>query len=106
MPIYEYQCVNCGHEAEFIQKMSDDPITLCKNCDTDGLNKLISAPNFRLKGSGWYETDFKSDKEKKKNLIDKDEKKPSNKSEASSPKKEKVVPKVDTTTNTGSTETK
>ena len=57
MPIYEYKCSNCGHQFEKIQKFSDDPLKKCPNCDKNALNKLISIPSFRLKGSGWYETD-------------------------------------------------
>lgn len=69
MPIYEYQCVECGHQLEVIQKVSDQPLTQCPACEKDGLRKLVSAPAFRLSGSGWYETDFKSDKEKRRNLA-------------------------------------
>ena len=60
MPIYEYQCAACGHQLEAIQKMSDAPLTDCPACGKPELNKLISAAGFRLKGGGWYETDFKS----------------------------------------------
>mgnify|MGYP000553392114 CR=1 FL=1 len=64
MPIYEYRCKSCGHELEKLQKMSDDPLTDCPQCDKPELNKLISAAGFRLSGSGWYETDFKSGNQK------------------------------------------
>ena len=60
MPIYEYQCQSCGHELEKLQKISDAPLTDCPACDTDQLVKKISAAGFRLKGTGWYETDFKN----------------------------------------------
>ena len=60
MPIYEYRCNSCGHELEAIQKMSDAPLLDCPACNKADLKKLISAAGFRLKGSGWYETDFKS----------------------------------------------
>ena len=60
MPIYEYQCAACGHQLEAIQKMSDAPLSDCPACGKPELNKLISAAGFRLKGGGWYETDFKS----------------------------------------------
>lgn len=60
MPIYEYLCDNCGHHCEFIQRFSDEPKTFCENCQSDNLKKLVSAPQFKLKGSGWYETDFKN----------------------------------------------
>jgi putative FmdB family regulatory protein len=66
MPIYEYRCDACGHEDEIIQKISDDPITVCPECGAEAFKKLISAAGFRLKGGGWYETDFKSGN--KKNL--------------------------------------
>jgi putative FmdB family regulatory protein len=64
MPIYEYRCEACGHELEAMQKLSDAPLSDCPECNTDGLKKLISAAAFRLKGSGWYETDFKQGKKK------------------------------------------
>jgi len=64
MPIYDYKCSNCGHEIEIIQKISDKPKTICPKCNDASLKKLISAPSFRLKGSGWYETDFKTGKKK------------------------------------------
>ncbi len=70
MPIFEYRCSQCGNHVEVLQKLSEDPLRYCDACQTDSLKKMISAPSFRLKGSGWYETDFKSDKEKKKNLTD------------------------------------
>ena len=69
MPIYEYRCEACGHELDALQKVSDDPLTDCPSCSAVALRRLISAPVFRLKGSGWYETDFKSEKEKKRNLA-------------------------------------
>ena len=75
MPIYEYKCSHCGHQLEAIQKISDDPLLLCPNCDKNGIKKQVTAPSFRLKGSGWYETDFKTGK--KKNLSDDSSKKES-----------------------------
>jgi putative FmdB family regulatory protein len=60
MPIYEYECENCGHQLESIQKISDPPLTTCPECGQLSLKKLVSAAAFRLKGGGWYETDFKS----------------------------------------------
>jgi putative FmdB family regulatory protein len=68
MPIYEYRCDECGHELEALQKMSDAPLTDCPECGAAALKKLISAAGFRLKGGGWYETDFK--KGGHKNLHD------------------------------------
>jgi len=67
MPIYEYQCNACGHEMEALQRMSDAPLTDCPACNKAELRKKISAAGFRLKGSGWYETDFKTGG--KKNLA-------------------------------------
>jgi len=64
MPIYEYQCQACGHDMEVIQKMSDDALTDCPECGKPELKKLISAAGFQLKGSGWYETDFKGGSKK------------------------------------------
>lgn len=71
MPIYEYRCESCAHELEALQKISDQPLRDCPNCQTLALRRLISAPSFRLKGDGWYETDFKSEKETKRNLAGK-----------------------------------
>lgn len=59
MPIYEYACGACGHHHEALQKMSDDALTECPECGKPALKKLVSAAGFRLKGGGWYETDFK-----------------------------------------------
>jgi len=67
MPIYEYRCDGCGHELETLQKVSDAPLELCPQCQQPKLRKMVSAPSFRLKGGGWYETDFKSGN--KKNLA-------------------------------------
>jgi len=64
MPIYEYECKACGHRFEAIQKISDNPLTDCPQCQKKELKKLISAAGFRLKGGGWYETDFKKNKQK------------------------------------------
>lgn len=60
MPIYEYRCTNCGHELDALQKVSEPPLTVCPSCNESALVKKISAAGFRLKGGGWYETDFKS----------------------------------------------
>ena len=60
MPIYEYECRQCQHKLEKIQKLSDSPLVDCPACGQPGLKKLISAAAFRLKGTGWYETDFKN----------------------------------------------
>src|SRR5579863_8894169 len=69
MPIYEYECSHCRYYLEVIQKLSDARLKKCPSCGKNALKKLISAPVFRLKGSGWYETDFKGDSEQKRNLA-------------------------------------
>jgi len=71
MPIYEYRCGSCGHELETIQKISDAPLTDCPKCGASALTKKVSAAGFRLKGGGWYETDFKS--KGKKNVAGADD---------------------------------
>lgn len=60
MPIYEYQCGECGRRTEALQKISEAPLTDCPSCGRPALRKLISAAAFQLKGTGWYETDFKN----------------------------------------------
>jgi len=72
MPFYEYECANCKFYKEVMQKVSDAPLKKCPSCGKNALKKLVSAPVFRLKGAGWYETDFKSDKEQKRNLAEKE----------------------------------
>ena len=64
MPIYEYRCASCGHELEAMQRISEAPLTDCPACQGSALKKKISAVAFRLKGGGWYETDFKSGQKK------------------------------------------
>ncbi|MRI35326.1 FmdB family transcriptional regulator [Endozoicomonas sp. OPT23] len=81
MPIYEYQCGSCGEAKEAIQKFSDAPLTDCESCGEPELKKLLSAPAFRLKGGGWYETDFKGGK--KKNLSSSDSQAPAASSSSS-----------------------
>jgi putative FmdB family regulatory protein len=71
MPIYEYRCAACGHHLEALQKMSEAPLRKCPECGKSQLKRLVSASRFRLKGSGWYETDFKDKNEKKRNLLEK-----------------------------------
>ena len=84
MPFYEYECQSCKFYMEVMQKITDAPLTKCPSCGKSALKKLLSAPVFRLKGGGWYETDFKSDKETKRNLAgaDKEESKAEAKPEA------------------------
>jgi putative FmdB family regulatory protein len=69
MPIYEYECSNCKFYVEALQKISEAPLRQCPSCKKQTLKRLVSAPVFRLKGGGWYETDFKSDKEGQRNLA-------------------------------------
>jgi putative FmdB family regulatory protein len=69
MPFYEYECQNCKFYTELMQKITDPPLEKCPSCGKKTMQKLISAPVFRLKGSGWYETDFKGDNENKRNLA-------------------------------------
>jgi putative FmdB family regulatory protein len=64
MPIYGYVCKNCEHTLDVLQKISDDPLVDCPECGESQLKRQLSAPRFRLKGSGWYETDFKKDKQR------------------------------------------
>jgi len=68
MPIYEYQCTACGFQKEMLQKISDEPLKTCPECGKDTMQKMVTAAAFRLKGGGWYETDFKKDKQK--NVVD------------------------------------
>ena len=75
MPIYEYKCLKCGHQFEVIQRFSDNPVEICPNCKNNKVEKLVSAPSFRLKGGGWYETDFKTGS--KKNIVDTNDEKQS-----------------------------
>jgi putative FmdB family regulatory protein len=69
MPIYEYECSNCKFYVEALQKISEPPMKQCPSCKKQTMKRLVSAPVFRLKGGGWYETDFKSDQEGKRNLA-------------------------------------
>jgi putative FmdB family regulatory protein len=77
MPLYEYRCDACEHSFEALQKMSDEPLIHCPACDEATLRKLVSAGGFRLKGDGWYETDFK--RGNKRNLADSGKKESSTK---------------------------
>ncbi|HMN46804.1 MAG TPA: zinc ribbon domain-containing protein [Povalibacter sp.] len=101
MPFYEYECSHCKFYVETLQKISDAPLKKCPSCGRQTLKKLISAPVFRLKGEGWYETDFKSDKENKRNLVGEDKepetkaddaRKPDSKTEAKTESKAESKP--------------
>ena len=76
MPFYEYECASCKFYTEVMQKINDTPLKKCPSCGKSTPKKLISAPVFRLKGGGWYETDFKSDQDNKRNLADRPEDSP------------------------------
>src|SRR3990167_7242253 len=91
MPIYEYQCSDCGHHLEALQKFSDEPLKECPKCHQQTLNKLVSATTFQLKGTGWYATDFR----------DKGKPKPAEKTQDASG--EKSSSGTETKTNTKST---
>ena len=73
MPIYEFKCSACDHVFERLQKLSDADPTDCSECGAAQVRRQLTAPAFRLAGSGWYETDFKKDSDKKSNLATKDE---------------------------------
>ncbi len=64
MPIYEYLCIKCDHTLDALQKIADAPLVDCPSCGEAALKRLLSAPRFRLKGQGWYETDFKKDNQR------------------------------------------
>ena len=95
MPIYEYECQKCGHTLEALQKFSDKPLRECPECGKHQLKRLVSAPLFRLAGSGWYETDFKSDKERKRNILEKGDKEPAAAAEDKTPKPAKAEVKAE-----------
>ncbi|MBL0027955.1 MAG: zinc ribbon domain-containing protein [Rhodanobacteraceae bacterium] len=70
MPIYEYVCATCGLKSDHLMRLSDPDPTECPECGPATLTRALSAPSFRLSGSGWYETDFKKDGDKKRNLVE------------------------------------
>jgi putative FmdB family regulatory protein len=73
MPIYAFTCTACGHDYDRLQKMSDPDPSACPQCGADAVKRQLTAPSFRLSGSGWYETDFKKDGDRKRNLTEKGE---------------------------------
>ncbi|MCG6870279.1 MAG: zinc ribbon domain-containing protein [Gammaproteobacteria bacterium] len=99
MPIYEYECEACGHHLEAIQKISDQPLSICPSCHEPALRKLISASGFRLSGSGWYETDFKT--KGKRNIAERDSKAPSSDKKTESKSKTETKTKTKTKTASG-----
>jgi putative FmdB family regulatory protein len=90
MPIYEYRCTKCGHQDEVLQKVTERPLTKCPACGKRALQKLMSAPGFHLKGSGWYATDFKHSGSKPADK--KAEKKPEAKTESAKTESAKAEP--------------
>jgi putative FmdB family regulatory protein len=96
MPIYEYACKNCEHRLDALQKMADDPLVDCPECGEPQLKRMLSAPRFRLKGKGWYETDFKKDNQRNLSTGDDKSTKPSDKSDKTSePTKSKTESKTE-----------
>ena len=73
MPIYAFTCTACGHHYDRLQKLSDPDPAACPECGADAVKRKLTAPSFRLSGSGWYETDFKKDGDRKRNLTEKAE---------------------------------
>ena len=71
MPIYAFTCQACEHQFDRLQKLSDPDPSACPECGADAVKRRVTAPSFRLSGSGWYETDFKKDGDKKRNLSEK-----------------------------------
>jgi putative FmdB family regulatory protein len=86
MPFYEYECQACKYYTEVMQKITEAPLTKCPSCGKRKLKKLVSAPVFRLKGAGWYETDFKTDKDNKRNLVGADKEEPKSDAKAAETK--------------------
>ena len=97
MPIYEYKCEACGYKFEKLQKISDDPLKICPSCGASKLSKLVSAAAFRLKGGGWYETDFKTGD--RRNVSNSEKSKTTENSEKSASKeagdKKKIAKKLE-----------
>ncbi|MEO6172277.1 MAG: zinc ribbon domain-containing protein [Arenimonas sp.] len=90
MPIYGFECESCGHQFDRLQKLSDSDPTECPACHQETLRRQLTAPQFRLSGTGWYETDFKKEGDKKRNLTESNETKSDSKPET------KVETKVET----------
>src|SRR5438045_7826632 len=94
MPFYEYECQACKFYTEVMQKITDTPLTRCPSCGKRSLKKLVSAPVFRLKGGGWYETDFKSDKENKRNLHGAEKEEPKADAKTQAPEAKAAAPQA------------
>lgn len=98
MPIYAFECGACGHSFDRLQKLSDADPTVCPECGAEQIRRQLTAPQFRLAGAGWYETDFKKDGDKKRNLVDKGDSSQSESSKSEAPKsdaKSESAPKSD-----------
>ena len=85
MPIYAFECDACGHQFDRLQKLSDADPTVCPHCGAEQVRRQLTAPSFRLAGAGWYETDFKKDGDKKRNLAGKEEAPKADKKDAATP---------------------
>ncbi len=96
MPIYGFECESCGHQFDRLQKLSDADPTHCPACEKETLRRQLTAPQFRLAGAGWYETDFKKDGDKKRNLVDGSDAKSSSGPEAKSETKAESKPETKT----------
>ena len=107
MPIYEYECSQCDHHLESLQKISEEPLIYCPECGEATLRKKVSAAAFRLKGTGWYETDFKNAKNEKKVDTEEGKKKKSDKdgAQAKSDGKDNAKTQTSETTSSGSEKT-
>ncbi|MGH8226448.1 MAG: FmdB family zinc ribbon protein [Steroidobacteraceae bacterium] len=106
MPFYEYECSSCKFYTEVLQKITDARLKRCPSCGKNTLQKLVSAPVFRLKGSGWYETDFKTDKESKHNLARAEPSESSDAGKQESAKDAKPGPSGESKTDAKATEAK
>ena len=95
MPIYAFQCAACGFSFERLQRLADADPTDCPECGQPRVQRQLTAPSFRLAGAGWYETDFKKDGDKKRNLADKGDAKPEAKADAKPDAKPEAAPKAD-----------
>lgn len=86
MPIYGFTCEACGHQFDRLQKISDPDPTICPECGKEAVKRQVTAPSFRLAGSGWHETDFKGKGDKQRNLVSKEDSKPASSSSENSTK--------------------
>ena len=100
MPIYEYLCKKCDHTLDALQKIADAPLVDCPSCGEAALKRLLSAPRFRLKGQGWYETDFKKDNQRNLAEGDKEPSKPEKKPSEDKAKKDKKSDKPEAKSST------